>query len=112
MSGMVLHDIHATAQQVVDAATAACLEANGVEPMVICLSHSGTDGEGKGEDYELAQAVEGIDVIISGHTHTTLTQPIQVNDTLIVSCGEYGKNLGVLTVARQSDGTVALADYH
>ena len=59
MSGMVLHDIHATAQQVVDAATAACLEANGVEPMVICLSHSGTDGEGKGEDYELAQAVEG-----------------------------------------------------
>lgn len=111
MSGMVLHDIHATAQQVVDAAIAACLEANGVEPMVICLSHSGTDGEGKGEDYELAQAVEGIDVIISGHTHTTLTQPIQVNDTLIVSCGEYGKNLGVLMVARQSDGTVALADY-
>ena len=55
--------------------------------------------------------MEGIDVIISGHTHTTLTQPIQVNDTLIVSCGEYGKNLGVLTVARQSDGTVALADY-
>ncbi len=110
MSGMVLHDIQATAQQVVDAATAACVEANGVEPVVICLSHSGTDGDGRGEDYELAQAVDGIDLIISGHTHTTLTQPIQVGDTYIVSCGEYGKNLGEITLNWDGSG-VTLADY-
>ena len=45
---------------------------------IICLSHSGTDGRGKGEDYQLARKVDGIDLIISGHTHTTLTEPIQV----------------------------------
>lgn len=64
---------------------------------IICLSHGGTD-KGKGEDYELAKAVDGIDVIISGHTHSTTPEPIQVNDTLIVSCGEYTQNLGVLTI--------------
>ena len=110
MSGMVLHDARDTAQRVVEEATAACLEANGVEPVVICLSHSGTDGQGKGEDYELARAVEGIDLIISGHTHTTLQAPIQVGDTYIVSAGEYGKNLGRITLDWDGSG-VALADY-
>lgn len=81
------------------------------EPYVIlCLSHSGTDG-GKGEDYELAKAVDGIDIIISGHTHSTLDKPIQVNDTLIVSCGEYTTNLGVLTVKWSPDGKKTVVDY-
>ena len=110
MSGMVLHDARDTAQRVVEEATAACLEANGVEPVVICLSHSGTDEKGKGEDYELARAVEGIDLIISGHTHTTLQAPIQVGDTYIVSAGEYGKNLGRITLDWDGSG-VTLADY-
>ena len=70
---------------------------------LICLSHSGTEN-GKGEDYELARKVDGIDVIISGHTHTTLEQPIEVNDTYIVSAGENSKNLGVLTLTRTQDG--------
>lgn len=110
MSGMVLHDVAETAQRVVDEATADCWDTYGMAPtLVICLSHSGTDGKGKGEDYELAKAVDGIDVIVSGHTHTTLTEPIEVNDTLIVSCGEYTKNLGVLTVSVSS--SVSLADY-
>lgn len=77
---------------------------------VICLSHSGTE-DGKGEDYELAKAVEGIDVIISGHTHTTLPEPIEVNGTLIVSCGPYTQNLGVLTVGRGGDGSTQLESY-
>jgi len=76
---------------------------------IICLSHSGTE-EGRGEDYELAKAVDGIDVIISGHTHSTLPEPVQVHDTLIVSCGEYTQNLGVLTVSRDDSG-VKLEDY-
>ena len=94
-SGMVLADPAETAQKTVDEARDFCVEQYGVEPVVICLSHSGTSG-GEGEDYELAKAVNGIDVIISGHTHTTLKEPVVVNDTYIVSAGEYGKNLGVL----------------
>jgi len=78
---------------------------------IICLSHSGTV-DGKGEDYELAEKVDGIDVIISGHTHTTLAEPIVVNDTLIVSCGPYTQNLGVLTVGRSGgDGSIELHSY-
>lgn len=112
MSGMVLHDIAETAQRVVDEAVADCQETYGMGPtLVICLSHSGTDSKGKGEDYELAKAVDGIDVIISGHTHTTLTEPIEVNDTLIVSCGEYTKNLGVLTVGGYGSGSMSLVNY-
>lgn len=103
MSGMELHDPVETAKRVVKEATEQCQNAYGEDPVVICLSHSGTEN-GKGEDYELAQKVDGIDVIISGHTHTTLEQPIEVNDTYIVSAGENSKNLGVLTLTRTQDG--------
>ncbi len=96
-SGMILEDPIAAAQATVDAATKECKDTYGVEPIVVCLSHSGTSG-GEGEDYELAAGVNGIDVIISGHTHTTLAEPIEVNSTLVVSAAEYGKNLGVLNL--------------
>ena len=45
---------------------------------------------------ELAESVKGIDLIIDGHSHTVLEQGLTVSDTLIVSTGEYGKNLGVV----------------
>ena len=108
MSGMVLADPAETAQRVVNEATQKCRDAYGEEPVVICLSHSGTEN-GKGEDYELAKKVDGIDAIISGHSHTTLEQPIEVNGTYIVSAGENGENLGVLTLEKTTDG-VALVD--
>ena len=109
-SGMVLEDPAVAAQRTVDLAVADCKAVYGVEPIVIALSHSGTEG-GKGEDYDLATAVKGIDLIVSGHTHTTLHEPIQVNDTWIVSAGEYGRYLGVVQMEHHADGTVQLTDY-
>lgn len=109
-SGMILDDPITSAQAVVDAATAECVEKYGVEPLVIALSHSGTSG-GEGEDYEVAQAVSGIHLIVSGHTHTTLKEPIQVSNTWIVSAAEYGKNLGVVHMDYSTDGTAALTGY-
>ena len=108
-SGMVFEDPATKAAEVVSAAVAECESKYGVHPVVVCLSHSGTSG-GKGEDYELAEAVDGIDVIISGHTHTTLQRPIEVNGTLIVSAAEYGRNLGVLKLKKDGNG-VALKSY-
>ena len=105
MSGMEFEPIADAAERVV-----AEIRAEEDADYIVCLSHSGTTN-GKGEDYELAKAVDGIDVILSGHTHSTLTEPIRVNDTLIVSCGEYTRNLGVLTVSRGADGAVVLEDY-
>lgn len=109
-SGLVLEDPVAAAQRVVDEATAECRETYGVEPVVIALSHSGTT-DGEGEDYELAKAVTGIDLIISGHTHTTLEKPIRVGDTCIVSAGEYGKYLGVAQMEVTAGGDVYVVDY-
>lgn len=108
-SGMVLKDAAETAQAVVDAAVAECREIYGQAPIVIALSHSGTEN-GKGEDYELAKKVKGIHLIVSAHTHTTLDQPIQVGNTWIVSAGEYGKNLGVVRLRCQGD-EVVLTDF-
>lgn len=105
MSGMAMEPIADTARRVV-----AELREKEDPDYIICLSHSGTDGAGKGEDYGLAKAVDGIDVIISGHTHSTLTEPLEVNGTLIVSCGEYTQNLGVLTVSKE-DGQVVPVEY-
>ncbi len=68
--------------------------------LVICISHSGInkdkDGNWSGEDVELAQKVPGIDVIISGHTHTLLEKPIMINGIPIVQAGSYGTSLGRL----------------
>jgi 5'-nucleotidase / UDP-sugar diphosphatase len=76
------------------------LKANGCN-MIICLSHSGLskdkDGVMAGEDYKLASKVKGIDLIISGHTHTTLREPLMVKGIPIVQTGSYGGNLGRVT---------------
>ena len=109
-SGMILETPAEAAQRTVDLAVSDCLAVYGQEPIVIALSHSGTE-DGKGEDYALAEAVQGIDLIISGHTHTTLEAPIQVGDTWIVSAGEYGRYLGVVQMAQDADGSVALVGY-
>lgn len=107
MSGMILQDSIETAKQVV-----AQIEAEVAEPrVVIALSHSGLwEDPEKSEDELLAAGVDGIDLIVSGHTHTTLEKPIQVNDTYIVSCGEYSKNLGVVNMELTAEGAV-LTDY-
>ncbi|MBR3987990.1 MAG: bifunctional metallophosphatase/5'-nucleotidase [Clostridia bacterium] len=108
-SGMIFKDPAEVSQKVVNTAVAECKEKYGVEPVVVCLSHSGVEGT-EGEDYELAQSVEGIDLIVSGHTHTTLSEPIEVNDTYIVSAGEYGKYLGVVNMSFDGD-CARLTDY-
>jgi 5'-nucleotidase / UDP-sugar diphosphatase len=72
--------------------------------VVICLSHGGLekDKDGRftdGDDVRLAKAVPGIDVVIGGHSHTELREPIIVNDrTPVVQAGKYGENLGELVV--------------
>lgn len=71
--------------------------------LVVCLSHSGTKADiADSEDEQLAKAVPDIDVIISGHTHTVLQQPIVVGDTIIASCGSDSAYLGTLDIVYDS----------
>lgn len=66
--------------------------------VIICLSHSGVSRDKKGnwagEDAELARKVKGIDVIISGHTHIYLEEPLIVNGVPVVSTGSSGTHVG------------------
>ena len=74
-SGFVLEDMAASAQRCVNA-----LKEQGAQ-FIICLSHAGTNEKKKlSEDERLAEKVPGIDLIVSGHTHSTLTEPIVVGD--------------------------------
>jgi 2',3'-cyclic-nucleotide 2'-phosphodiesterase (5'-nucleotidase family) len=80
--------------------------------LIVCLSHSGTSPVKKrSEDENLARAVPGIDVIISGHTHRVLPRPIVIGKTLIVSAGCYGAYLGRLGLDYTRENGVSLAGY-
>ncbi len=71
--------------------------------LVVVLSHLGF-----AEDRKLAQRVPGLAVIVGGHSHTRLEQPVKVNDTIIVQAFEHGKFLGVLDLTvRQGKVTQA-----
>jgi sulfur-oxidizing protein SoxB len=53
---------------------------------VVVLSHNGFD-----VDQKLAGNVDGIDVILTGHTHDALPAPVQVNNTFLIASGSHGK---------------------
>lgn len=92
--------------------TVADIKANEDVDMIVCVSHSGTwEDESKSEDELLAKAVPDLDLILSGHTHTEIEEPIQHGSAYVVSCGEYGKNLGELTLTQQADGRWAMSAY-
>ncbi|MGN7408133.1 5'-nucleotidase C-terminal domain-containing protein [Sporosarcina sp. SAFN-010] len=84
-------------------ATVEAFEAKGVNK-IVALTHIGVhESSVYGSDQSLAKAVPGIDVIVGGHSHTELKEPITVANnaggkTLIVQTGEYAKNLGTLDV--------------
>jgi sulfur-oxidizing protein SoxB len=54
--------------------------------LVVVLSHNGFD-----VDRKIAQDIDGIDVILTGHTHDALPEVVQVGKTLLVASGSHGK---------------------
>ena len=64
--------------------------------LIIVLSHSGLDA-----DKKLARAVPGIDVIVGGHSHTAVKDPVTINKTIIVQAGCFDAYLGVLELSIQ-----------
>ncbi|WP_299694737.1 bifunctional UDP-sugar hydrolase/5'-nucleotidase [uncultured Vibrio sp.] len=77
--------------------------------VVILLVHEGTPARQSSfgasdvkralnKDIELAKQLSGLDVLITGHAHVGTPEPIEVNDTLIVSTDGYGINVGKLVL--------------
>ncbi|OPA81537.1 multifunctional 2',3'-cyclic-nucleotide 2'-phosphodiesterase/5'-nucleotidase/3'-nucleotidase [Paenibacillus selenitireducens] len=98
---VTFHNAVASAKETVKA-----MENEGLK-IIIGVTHIGY-----ARDKELAQAVEGIDLIVGGHTHTTLNAPEIVVDrehntpTVIVQANEWGKFLGRVDLAFDSNGVV------
>ncbi len=67
------------------AANVAAAREEGAE-LIVLLSHNGFD-----VDRALAARVEGIDVILTGHTHDALPEPVKVGNTLLIASGSHGK---------------------
>ncbi|HSM56981.1 MAG TPA: bifunctional metallophosphatase/5'-nucleotidase [Candidatus Sulfomarinibacteraceae bacterium] len=61
--------------------------------LVVVISHLGFP-----QEMQLAQDVDGIDVLLSAHTHNRLWAPVRVNDTLVMQSGSHGAFLGALAV--------------
>jgi len=84
--------------------------------VVICLSHGGVvkgpDGRYRdGDDVRLAREVPGIDVVIGGHSHTELPEPILVDGRKpVVQTGKESANLGELVLTLEG-GKVSVASY-
>lgn len=93
------------AQGAVDA-----FEAEGVNK-IVALTHIGFDDSAEFDnDQLLAAAVEGIDVIVGGHTHVKLEKPFvfegNTDPTVIVQANEYNKFLGQLDLTFNEEGVI------
>lgn len=84
-------------------------ELAGQYDVLILISHVGLDASSKPVSTDLAKAVPEFDVILDGHSHTTLAQAQQINQTpvLITSTGSYGAGLGVVDLVVGKDRAVA-----
>ncbi|HEU4965193.1 MAG TPA: bifunctional UDP-sugar hydrolase/5'-nucleotidase [Bacilli bacterium] len=61
--------------------------------LVVLMSHLGLSS-----DRQIAEEIEGIDIIFGGHTHNVLVEPELVNGTIICQAGFFGRYFGQLTV--------------
>src|SRR5699024_5711273 len=48
------------------------------------------------QEAKLASEVDGIDILLSGHTHNRLTKPVIINDTILIQSGCHGSFIGKL----------------
>ena len=73
--------------------------------IIIALTHIGLDESAAVTSAMIAEQVEGIDIIVDGHSHTTLEKGLWINNTLIVSTGEYISAIGCVDI--DSNGAAA-----
>jgi len=93
VEGIDFTDVKEAARQYVDVLR----NEHGVD-LVVGLTHVGIDAS-----TELANQVDGIDLIVDGHSHTLLQEGEWHNDTLIVQANEYTKYLGKVEISLGTD---------
>lgn len=78
---------------------------------VVAVTHIGFDDNAEiDNDQQLAKHVDGIDVIIGGHSHTKLEEPVIISEgqepTVIVQAYQYGDYVGSLDVSFDKKGSL------
>ncbi|RIE04127.1 bifunctional metallophosphatase/5'-nucleotidase [Cohnella faecalis] len=63
--------------------------------VLIVLSHVGLK-----MDETIAQSIDGIDLILGGHTHHLLESPLRVRNTVLCAAGKFGTHIGHLHIAK------------
>ena len=66
--------------------------------LLIVVSHVGHEPEKK-----LAKNIDGVDLIVGGHSHTKVLPPVKINDTYVVQAGHYGAYVGKIEVTVDTD---------
>jgi 5'-nucleotidase len=81
--------------------TAASLvpQLRGTADIVVALTHIGIK-----RDLELADSVEGIDIIVGGHSHSVLPEPLRIGGATVAQTGWWGHCLGRLNLSFSSSG--------
>ena len=100
LAGLVSPEDNARLQtlSVIDAVSAEVGVLDERTDLLIAVTHIGLEA-----DRALAEAVEGLDLIVGGHSHTRLPEPEKVGDTWVVQAGNHGQNLGVLELQVSND---------
>jgi len=106
-AGLLFHDYIETARNIV-----ARIQSETNADIIIALSHSGFNPENPldSDCGRLAEAVDGIDLLISGHSHNIVFEPAIINDTIVVSSGSRTFDIGHI-VLRGSTGDFSVASY-
>ncbi|CDQ18930.1 5'-nucleotidase C-terminal domain-containing protein [Halobacillus karajensis] len=92
----------------------AALEELGVDK-IVALTHIGYDDNPAYDNDQMLAEVDGIDIIVGGHSHTALDEPVEIttdengdpkDPTIVVQADQYGNYLGTLDVEFDEDGVV------
>ncbi|OZB96924.1 multifunctional 2',3'-cyclic-nucleotide 2'-phosphodiesterase/5'-nucleotidase/3'-nucleotidase [Paenibacillus sp. XY044] len=73
--------------------------------IVIVLSHLGLS-----TDRLMAERISGIDLILGGHTHHLLEEPLRIGNTVLCAAGKYGQYVGKVVMAKQDDGSFRVVE--
>ena len=71
--------------------------------LIVGITHLGVD-----PDRQLARNVDGIDIIVGGHSHTRLEEPERVRDTLILQAGNDLTSIGRLDLKLDAESNQIL----
>ncbi len=66
--------------------------------IIIALAHIGDDEDADPSSLEIAEKVEGIDVLVDGHSHSLYPEGKLINNTLVVQAEDYVKNIGIVNI--------------